>query len=234
MRFLLPLLCLGAALTAHALDPKDVAGFSRYEADNARLKAEAPSPTRVVLIGNSITDEWIKIHPDFFAPNNFVCRGIGGQTSHQILLRFREDVVELKPAVVVISGGTNDVAQNLYDHFNLNRTMGNIASMAEIARANGIKVILTSVHPATAFWWNKSITDIDAKISALNARIADYARANGIPYVDYYTPMATFDTEKGTNIMNPAYANDGVHPNSDGYTVMEARLLPVVKALLGR
>ena len=178
-------------------------------------------------MGNSITQEWVRIHPDFFTENNYIGRGISGQTTYQFLLRFRNDVINLKPKLVIINGGTNDVAENTGE-FDIETTFGNIASMAEMAKANKIKVILTSVLPAAGFRWNKKITDAPDKIEALNAKIKAYAKANKIPYVDYYQPMV-FGEERA---LNPAYSKDGVHPTLEGYLVMEALIKPAIDKAL--
>jgi lysophospholipase L1-like esterase len=179
-------------------------------------------------MGNSITDGWPHTRPDFFKNNNLIGRGIGGQTSYQFLLRFREDVINLQPKVVVINYGTNDIAENTgpYDE---DLTYGNVLSMVELARYHKCKVILTSCLPAGGFSWRPAITDGMDKISSLNARVKAYAEANKIPYVDYFNAMLN---EDGT-AMNPELANDnpGVHPNAAGYAIMESLLLPVIKKL---
>ncbi|MCM1067540.1 MAG: GDSL-type esterase/lipase family protein [Muribaculaceae bacterium] len=204
----------------------DWAQFARYAAANDSVRAAANDGRRVVFLGNSITDNWAKMRP-FFADNGFIGRGISGQTTYQFLVRFRSDVVDLKPAVVVINGGTNDVAENTHD-FDIERTMDNIKSMVEIARANGIKVILTSVLPAAGFRWNPAITDAPERIAALNAAIAAYAVESGLHFVNYHPALLAPDARS----LNPAFANDGVHPTADGYEVMEAIILPVVKKVL--
>ena len=134
------------------------ANFKRYDQANKELPTPTKKEKRVVFMGNSITEGWVKIHPEFFKENGYIGRGISGQTSFQFLLRFRNDVINLKPALVIINAGTNDVAENT-GPFDLDITFGNIASMAEIAKANKIKVILTSVLPASGFRCNKNFTD---------------------------------------------------------------------------
>lgn len=210
------------ALAASA--QKNYGRFGRYEQANLELKSQQKNENMVVFMGNSITDFWPRDHKEFFADNGFVGRGIAGQTSFEMLSRFRRDVIELQPRAVVICAGTNDIAQNLHDWYNEDITFGNIVSMAELARANGIEVLLASVPPVTTFGWAPEITDIDKKIGSLNARIRAYADAQGHAYVDYYTALAT---PEGT--MNPAYSTDGVHPNPTGYAVMEGVLLPLLK-----
>lgn len=202
--------------------------WKRYAKANKELGAPAKGEKRVVLMGNSITDGWPHTRPDFFKNNNLIGRGIGGQTSYQFLLRFREDVINLQPKVVVINYGTNDIAENTgpYDE---DLTYGNVLSMVELARYHKCKVILTSCLPAGGFSWRPAITDGMDKIRSLNARVKAYAEANKIPYVDYFNTMLN---EDGT-AMNPELANDnpGVHPNAAGYAIMESLLLPVIKKL---
>ena len=223
---LLCLTCMGA-MAQKKQTHDQFANFKRYEQANKELPAPAKKEKRVVFMGNSITEGWVKIHPEFFKENGYVGRGISGQTSYQFLLRFREDVINLKPKLVIINAGTNDIAENT-GPYDIDITFGNIASMAEIAKANKIKVILTSVLPAAGFRWNKKITDAPDRIEALNAKIQEYAKANKIPYVDYYTPMVT-GTERA---LNPDYSKDGVHPTLDGYIVMEALIKPVIDKAL--
>lgn len=202
--------------------------WKRYAKANKELGAPAKGEKRVVLMGNSITDGWPHTRPNFFKNNNLIGRGIGGQTSYQFLLRFREDVINLQPKVVVINYGTNDIAENTgpYDE---DLTYGNVLSMVELARYHKCKVILTSCLPAGGFSWRPAITDGMDKIRSLNARVKAYAEANKIPYVDYFNAMLN---EDGT-AMNPELANDnpGVHPNAAGYAIMESLLLPVIKKL---
>lgn len=224
------LLMLGLLISwtgAMAQKHDQFANFKRYEQANKELPAPAKKEKRVVFMGNSITEGWVKIHPEFFKENNYIGRGISGQTSYQFLLRFRNDVINLKPNLVIINAGTNDVAENS-GPFDIENTFGNIASMAEMAKANKIKVILTSVLPAANFRWNKAITDAPARIEALNAKIEAYAKANKIPYVDYYNPMVT----GAERALNPDYSKDGVHPTLEGYLVMEALIKPVIDKAL--
>ncbi len=202
------------------------ADLDRFAAANDSIIAAAAYP-RVVLMGNSITEMWPVRNPHLFTSNpDIVGRGISGQTSYQMLLRFSNDVIALHPKIAVISAGTNDIAENTgkYDE---ERTMANIKAMADLARANGIKPVLACVLPAGGFKWRPDIKDAMEKIQSLNGRIKEYAVANGIYFVDYYTPMVNSDH----TAMNPAFAIDspGVHPNSDGYDIMEIMLLKTLK-----
>ncbi len=207
-------------------DRPDFANLTRYAADNATLPPREAGDTRVVFLGNSITQGWASDDPDFFTDNHFVGRGISGQTSPQLLLRFRQDVVELDPDAVVIHIGTNDVAENTgpYDE---DFTVGNIKSMADIARAHGIEVIIASVLPHTGFSWRKELGDRSDTIVSLNQRLMEYARSEGLTYVDYHAAMKNAD-----NGMDAELASDGVHPTAKGFAMMEELVLPAVRSAL--
>ncbi len=205
---------------------QDWAGKNRYHQSNLELMSREADPQRVVLMGNSITEFWMETHPQFFADNHLVGRGIGGQESYEMLARFRQDVLALSPRAVVINCGTNDIAENFcpYDE---DITMDNIKSMTELALHNGITVILSSVLPCDHFIWNRSVRNVPQKIRSLNARIMELAEQLSLPYIDYYNAMVY--NEGGA--INPAYSEDGVHPNSLGYSVMEPLLLDQVKKI---
>lgn len=211
------LLCCCSQITLDAQNNDQWARLSRYAQANADLKADASQaqPT-AVFIGNSITQHWYAKRPDFFTANNYVGRGISGQTTPQFLSRFRADVIALNPKIVVINGGVNDIAENTGD-YDPDFTFGNIQSMAELAQANGIAVILTSVLPASHIPWRTEIANVPEKISALNADIKAYAARKGFEYLDYYTHMV--DEQKA---MTALYTSDGVHVTDDGYRIMEA------------
>ncbi|EGK00515.1 MULTISPECIES: SGNH/GDSL hydrolase family protein [Dysgonomonas] len=214
------------SLFSNAQNFNELINLKRYAKANSELPAPAKGENRVVFIGNSITDGWASQRPDFFKSNNYVGRGIGGQTSPQLLSRFRQDVINLKPAAVVINIGTNDVAENT-GPYDADFTLGNIKSMAELANANGIKVILSSVTPAGEYPWRKEIKEVPLKIAALNAGIKEYASSNGFAYIDYYTLL-----KDENRAMIAAYTTDGVHLTKEGYAVMEKAAKAVIDEVL--
>ena len=209
--------------SVYAQAQRDWAGFHVYAADNARLDS-LHAKVQVVFYGNSITQIWNEIRPHFFTDNGFTGRGIGGQTSSELLVRMRQDVINLHPHTVVIMCGVNDIAQN-NGPISLQHTVGNIISMCELAKANGIRPVLCSPLPARSFYWNPSITDAPQQIQMLNALIASYAHEQNILYVDYYSAMV--DTDGG---LKKGLSDDEVHPNHAGYQIME----PIILKALGR
>ena len=213
--------------TISAQKHTDFANYKRYAEENAKLGKPAKGEKRVVFMGNSITEGWVRTHPDFFKKNGYIGRGISGQTSYQFLMRFREDVLNLKPKVLVLNYGTNDIAENT-GPYNEDLTFGNIVSMVELARYNKIKVILTSTLPARNFGWRPNITDAMPKIRSLNARVEAYAKANNIQYVDYFNAMLS---EDGSGL-DSKYTPETVHPNGAGYDVMEKLIVPAINKVL--
>ncbi len=193
----------------------DWAWIKRYEEDNAKLPAPQPGENRVVFIGNSITEGWINTDPGYFKMHGYINRGIGGQTTPQMLVRFREDVINLKPSVVVILAGINDIAENTGPS-KLTDVFGNIVSMAELAKANHIQVILSSVLPASSFPWHPGI-DPRPKIKALNEMLSQYAVQNHLGFINYYPAMV--NQEQG--IKTELAVDKVVHPNLAGYKIME-------------
>lgn len=216
---------VSVALTSFA-HGDDWANFGRYEISNTEVAERPQEQRKVVFLGNSITENWARMHPDFFNKHGFIPRGISGQTSYQFLLRFRDDVINLHPAIVVINAGTNDVAENNHP-YKEDRTFGNIVSMVELAQANGIKPVLSTVLPALSFGWRPQITDAAQKIKSLNKRLRAYAAAKGIPFIDYYSSMALGEI----GALNPSMTEDGVHPTSPGYDVMERIVLETLSTL---
>ena len=218
-------LCIGAsAQNKTIVQQNDWAKTLRYEKDNCSL-AKRPF---AVFMGNSITDHWSnRIHPEFFKEHNFVGRGISGQTSAEMLVRFRKDVLELKPEVVVINAGTNDIAMNngYISHENI---MRNIISMCELAKANHIRVVLCSVLPASQFRWMPEI-DPRNKIVELNKLIKLFADKNNIVYVDYHTMMKDENNGLQNNL-----TEDGCHPVMAGYEIMEQLILKGINEACSR
>jgi lysophospholipase L1-like esterase len=193
----------------------DWPNLERYRAANAALPAPAAGEQRVVFMGDSITDGWGR-QPDtgeFFPGKPYINRGISGQTTPQMLVRFQQDVVDLHPAVVVILAGTNDVAGNTGPS-TPQMIEDNFTSMADIAKQSGIKVVLASITPAYAYPWRPGVHPVE-EIRALNQWLREFCSSNGYVYLDYYDSMAD---DKGA--MLPGYAKDGVHPTAKGYAVM--------------
>jgi lysophospholipase L1-like esterase len=219
-QFLMPIFCLFTMLNLYSqeteletLMSQDWANLKKYSADNDQLKSE-PSENAVVFMGNSITEGWVNASPEFFSDNNYIGRGISGQTTPQMLIRFMPDVIDLHPKAVVILAGTNDIAGNT-GFSSVKMITNNIKAMAQLAVANDIKVILCSVLPVYEYPWRKSVKPID-KISEINQWLEEYALENGHIYLDYYSEMV--DKRKG---LKKEFSEDGVHPNHKGYAVME-------------
>ena len=211
-------------VTAGGETLKDWAHLKKYEKENEQLK-KINEPNRVVFMGNSITEGWSNFDKNFFINNPFVNRGIGGQTSPQMLVRFKPDVVNLNPKAVVIMAGTNDIAGNTGPIL-LENTADNIISMAEIAKANNIKVYICSTLPAIDFLWSPGLEPAP-KVIKLNTILKDYCTKNNITYVDYYSSMV--DDEGGLKVPEYTAANDLVHPNLAGYKVMEKIILSALE-----
>ncbi len=227
-RILFPLFLVVVTATLFAQD--DWAQHERYAAHNDTVMARNRMPeygynklaksrrVEAVLMGNSITDNWAKFHPEFFAENNFVGRGISGQVTSQMLCRFQSDVIALRPKMVIIMAGTNDIAQN-NGYISHEYILQNIQSMCELAKQNRIRPVLCSCLPAAAFKWRPEMKPAE-DIKCLNEMIKAYAKANKIKYIDYHSALV--DEYGG---LPKKYAADGVHPNMDGYAIMEQILL---------
>ena len=219
------LMCIVAASSFAQDKKKDWAQFGRYEKSNTEVLARDVRPD-VVFMGNSITDGWARQDPKFFEENNFVGRGIGGQTSSEMLVRFRRDVIDLNPKCVVILSGTNDIAQN-NGYIKPENTLGNIISMCELAKANGIKVILCSITPTSVFGWRREVNPVPL-IAELNKMIEAYAKENGIYYLNYHPALTD---EKGG--IPAKWSNDTCHPNLECYrTVMEPMVCEAINKVL--
>jgi len=193
----------------------DWPNLARYASDNARLSPPATGEQRVVFMGDSITDAWGRRGGKFWPDRPYVNRGISGQTTPQMLIRFRPDVIELGAKVVVILAGTNDIAGNT-GPMTLEQIQGNLQSMAELARANGIKVVMASVMPVCDYHRPQTERRPPAKILALNQWIKAYCQKNQLVYLDYYSAMLD---EAG--MLKKEITGDGLHPNDAGYAIME-------------
>jgi len=211
-----------------AAQTQDWAKFTRYKESNEKIAASGVAP-KVVFMGDSITEGWFRKNPDFFTSNNFAGRGISGQTSSQMLVRFRDDVIALNPKTVVILAGTNDLALN-NGIIEIDNVVGNVISMCELAKLHKIRPVICSVLPATSFSWRPEAGDRSKDIIELNAKLEDYAKSHHIKYVDYHSALK--DAADGLAApYGDARKNgsDSVHPGLDGYKVMEEIILKALK-----
>lgn len=214
---LLVLLGMCGVQQASGTEWGEFAGLSRYAEDNQNLLSVPQDPDRIVFFGDSITEMWKLIRPEFFENPHYVNRGIGGQTTPQMLLRFPRDVVALQPKAVVILAGINDIAGNTGDA-EVNDIFGFISAMSALARESGMQVILCSVLPAIDFPWSPGRGPAQ-KVVALNALLQEHASAQGYGYIDYYTPLE--DGHGGLKVPEFTSADDLVHPNAAAYSIME-------------
>lgn len=212
-----------SAVPVGAQAQADWASLLRYQTANAALPVPAPGENRVVFFGNSITEGWAPLFPRLFPGKPYIGRGISGQTTPQLLILFHQDVVALRPKVVVILAGTNDIAGNTGPS-TLEMIEDNLMAMTEIAKQHGIRVVLSSVLPVFDYPWKPGLAPAP-KIIALNAWMRRYAAEVGETYLDYHSAMA--DVRGG---LPPALADDGVHPNEAGYRLMA----PLAEAAIAR
>lgn len=224
IQFLYSILFLSIIMGGKA-QAQDWPNLSKYQEENSKLKPVAPGEKRIVLMGDSITEFWSTTNSEYFIGKPYLNRGISGQTTPQMLLRFRADVIDLKPSAVVILAGINDIAGNT-GPVTLQMITNNILSMVELAHANHIKVILCSVLPAYDFPWKPNQNPAQ-KVVDLNKMIKNYADAKGILYVDYFSAMR--DERDG---LKSAYSSDGVHPNKLGYQIMAPLAEKAIKEVL--
>lgn len=204
--------------------PNDWAWLCFYQADN--LVVRDGTPPDVVFIGDSITQAWITIDPAFFGSGR-IDRGISGQTSAQLLLRFRQDAISLRPKVIHLLAGTNDVAGNI-GAMGAESYKSNIIAMADLAQVNGITLVLGAIPPAGRFPWRTSVEPVE-QIRSLNSWLRDFATARGIIFVDYYAALAT-----PSGSARDGLTRDGVHPNAAGYRAMAEAAEPALAAALAR
>lgn len=203
---------------------QDWANLENYREENKKIINNKNYP-KVIFMGNSITEGWSAMRPEFFNDNNFLGRGIRGQTTPQMLIRFIPDVVDLKPKAVVILAGTNDIAGNT-GASTIKMITDNIKAMAQLAEQNGIKVILAPVLPVFDYPWRPGLEPV-SKIEKLNKWLRDHARGNEYHFLDFHSELA--DSRKGLPVK---YAEDGVHPNILGYKVMEPLALEAISIVL--
>ena len=201
--------------------------LNKYKEENSSLGLPKQGENRIVFMGNSITEDWKSLSPNFFLDNNYVNRGIGGETSTQMLLRFRSDVINLKPSAVVILAGINDIAEN-QGPISIPDIARNIFFMSQLASENNIKVILCSVLPAYDFPWRPGLNPKD-KVISLNDLIQKHAQEKSFEYVDYFSSMV--DERKG---LIKEYGNDEVHANFEGYRVMESIIQKSINKVLNK
>tara|TARA_B100001079_G_scaffold122121_1_gene104768 strand:- start:3857 stop:4549 length:693 start_codon:yes stop_codon:yes gene_type:complete len=206
-------LSLVACSSEKKLVEQDWPNLKYYRSKNLKLGSPSKSEKRVVFMGNSITEGWPTLQPEFFESKSYINRGISGQTTPQMLIRFRQDVIDLKPKLVLILAGINDIAGNTGPS-NVTMITNNIISMAQLAKSNKIKVIICSILPAKDFPWNPGMNP-PPKILNVNQILRSYALANGMVYLDYYSLMVD-----ESNALIDEYGSDGVHPNKEGYKVM--------------
>ncbi len=205
----------------------DWAQLNYYAKANTAILPPIQNENRIVFMGNSITQSWKTIHPEFFEGKPYINRAIGGQTTPQMLVRFRQDVIDLKPKVVAIMAGTNDIAENT-GPTTIKRVADNLKSMCEIAHANNVKVILCSVLPAEDHPWQPG-KDPKTKIPALNDILFTYAQTNNFYYLDYFSAL-----NNGQNGMDEIHSDDGVHLTIEGYKVLEPMIENAIEEVLSQ
>ena len=192
----------------------DWPNLARYRLENKKLDVQSNNQNRVVFMGDSITEGWSQLYPKYFGQRGYINRGISGQTTPQMLIRFKPDVIDLNPFVVVILAGTNDIAGNTGPS-SIKMITDNIFSMSYLAKAYGIKVVLSSILPVYEYEWAKEIKDVPSIILALNDKLKEFAISNNMEYLDYYSAVVN-----ATGGLMEEYSPDGVHPNIKGYEVM--------------
>ena len=203
----------------------DWANNNYYEEANLKLKAYSADKKRVVFMGDSITENWGLLKPEFFSQTKFINRGISGQTSPQMLIRFRSDAIELEPSIIIILAGTNDIAGNT-GPTTIKMISNNIISMSELALSHNIKVIISSVLPIYSYNWS-DVKEPNKKMIDLNKILYDYATKKNLPFLDYYSSMV--DNRPG---LKKEFSDDEVHPNKVAYEVMSDLALKAIRTTL--
>ena len=205
----------------------DWANISKYQKENEVIGLPKKGEKRVVFLGSSIFEFWKQKDPEYFSAHAYIDRGISGQISSQLLIRFRQDVINLKPRAVIILAGSNDLAGSK-GHVNNETILNNVKSMAELARKNRIKVIICKYLPVYEYPWNKALKGAADQIISLNEALVAYAKLNNFTVLDYFTPLV--DERNG---QNAEYTTDGVHPNLAGYKVMEVVTDEAIRKTIG-
>jgi len=219
MKKIISFAVIALCLCSTAFAQRDWANFRRYNAANAQV-TQTP---KAVFMGDSIFDFWYNNDADFFNSHNFAARGIGGQTTSEMLVRMRQDVLKLQPKYMVFLGGINDIAQN-NGYIAVENTFGNIVSILELAKLHKIKPILCLIFPGPSIGWNKNITDAPEKVEQLNAMLRDYAKANKIPLVEFFR-----DIDKSEGRLPKELSEDSIHPTMEGYKIMEKEIINYIK-----
>jgi len=201
----------------------DWANLSYYWQDNEKLIESSEEKDKIIFMGDSITEEWGRLSPEFFQSLVFVNRGIGGQTTPQMLLRFKQDVINLNPYIVFILAGTNDIAGNTGPS-NIDMITNNIFSMAELGMTYNIKIVLSSILPVYKYPWSDQIKDVPETILTINEKLKSFSIQHDITYLDYYSEMV--GDNRG---LKKEYTTDGVHLNKNGYDVMCELVKKVLK-----
>ena len=214
--------------SVQAAENQDWANLGYYKEQNKLLGISSNIERKIVFIGDSITEEWNNLYPEFFSRKNFINRGIGGQTTPQILVRFKPDAIDLRPDVIIILAGTNDIAGNT-GPATVKMITDNIFSMAELAMINNIRVVISSILPVYEYPWNDNVMDPPKTIASINGIIKEYIQEHDLLYLDYYSSMV--DEHKG---LRKEYTNDGVHPNEAGYRLMCVIAESIISQALGR
>ena len=218
-------LCAFGAEETPKMPYAEWARFNRYQKENIEYKEKNAEPPVAVFMGDSIIDMWSNvIHKEFFKENNYLGRALCGQVTIQMIARFRKDVLEFNPKVVVIMGGTNDIAEN-EGYTELDDIAGNVINMAELAAANKMVPVICSITPAGEYRWRKRIENVAQKIIDVNKMLKDYCDKRGVIYLDYHSALADKD-----GAMPAEYSGDGVHPNLKCYKIME----PLTKAAVDK
>ena len=215
------------SLVVSITQAQDWANLNRFKNDNQQLMKKAIETKRVVFMGNSITEGWKNKELTFFDNPAFINRGIGGQTTSQMLVRFRQDVIDLQPKAVVILAGINDIAQN-QGPITVAAIFGNLKSMCQLAQANNIEVVLCSVLPAKEFPWRLHINPIE-KVAELNRLLKTFAEENNFVYVDYYNELVTKEFGLPSEL-----TNDEVHLTLQGYKTLEPMVMKGINKVLNK